>query len=100
MMGEPEIDKKPGTLIATEVTEPLPVPAPIALRKVAASSALTELSALKRGKVTALGLVMVKRFPPRVEAPRPVRAVAALVPPVPPAVRGKVPVVSAEVDVA
>ena len=46
---------------ATEVTVPLvlDVPAPIALRKVAASSADTVLSALKRGNVTAEGFVNV-----------------------------------------
>ena len=38
------------------------VPAPIALLKVAASKALTVLSALTRKNVTALGFVSLTRF--------------------------------------
>lgn len=99
-MLEGETDKNAGTVIPTEVTEPFPVPAPIALRKVAASKVETVLSALKRGKVTALGLVRVNKLPPTVVAPRLVRAspaVVALVPPlaigsaVPDRVTAKVP---------
>ena len=76
----------------TEVTEPPPVPAPIAVRKSAAFNEETVLSALKRGKVTALGLVMVNRFAPSVVAPRFVRAAVLVVAPVPPLATGKVPV--------
>jgi hypothetical protein len=77
----------------TDVTVPVVelVPAPIAVRKVAASKADTVLSALKRGNVTAEGLVNVKTFPPTVVAPRLVRAVAAVVAPVPPLRTGSVP---------
>lgn len=79
---------------ATDVTVPVVelVPAPIALRKVAASSAETVLSALKRGKVTALGLVIVKRLSPSVVEPRAVRAPPAVVAFVPPLAMGSVPV--------
>jgi len=57
---------------ATEVTVPAAelVPAPIAVRKDAASNALTVLSALKRGKVMAEGLTSVKTLAPTVVAPR------------------------------
>ena len=80
--------------VATLVTVPfpLPVPAPIAVRNVAASSADTVLSAFMRGKVTALGLVSVKKLLPTVVAPRPVRAPLAVVEPVPPLAIGSVPV--------
>ena len=55
----------------TEVTVPveLEVPAPIAALNDAASSAEMVLSALKRGKVTALGLLRVNRLEPMVVAP-------------------------------
>lgn len=68
-----------GTLIPTLVTVPVveEVPAPIAVRKVDASSVDTVLSALIRGKVTALGLVRVKKLAPAVVAPRLVRPVLA-----------------------
>lgn len=62
----------PATLVTVPVVEL--VPAPIALRKVAASKAETVLSALKRGNVTALGLVIVKRLSPSVVDPSEVRA--------------------------
>lgn len=75
----------------TEVTVPLPVPAPIALRKVAASKAETVLSALKRGNVTADGLVIVKRLSPSVVEPSDVRAPEAVVAFVPPLAIGSVP---------
>ena len=74
----------------TEVTEPPPVPAPIAVLKVAASRADTVLSALILGKVIADGLVSVKKFEPTVLAPIPVRAVACVVPPVPPLAIGTI----------
>ncbi len=77
---------------ATEVTEPPPVPAPMAVRKSDALKDETVLSALKRGNVTALGLLIVKRLPPSVVAPKLVRAVAAVVPPEPPLATGSVPV--------
>jgi hypothetical protein len=56
----------------------------MAVRKDAASKAETVLSALNRGKVIAEGLVIVKRLPPRVVAPRLVRAPDAVVAFVPP----------------
>ena len=77
---------------ATEETEPPPVPAPMAVRKSAAFKDETVLSALNRGNVTALGLLMVNRLPPSVVAPKFVRAVAAVVPPDPPLATGSVPV--------
>jgi hypothetical protein len=77
----------------TLVTVPAPLPAPIAVRKEAASSEETVLSALKRGNVTALGLATVKRFAPSVVAPRLVRAADAVVAAVPPRAIGRVPVV-------
>ncbi len=77
---------------ATDETEPPPVPAPIAVRKVAASREDTVLSALNRGNVTALGLVIVYRLPPSVVAPKLVRAAAAVVAAEPPLAMGRVPV--------
>lgn len=61
VMGLPETESPVGTVIATDVTVPvvLEVPAPMAVRKDAASSEETVLSALKRGNVTALGFVSV-----------------------------------------
>ena len=79
----------PETLVTVPEVEL--VPAPIALRKVAASKAETVLSALKRGNVTALGLVIVKRLPPSVVAPSSVRAPPAVVAFVPPLAIGSVP---------
>jgi hypothetical protein len=93
VIGEPDTDKNVGTVAATEVTEPPPLPAPIAVRKEAASKDETVLSALKRGNVTALGLATVKRFAPSVVAPRLVRAADAVVAAVPPRAIGRVPVV-------
>jgi hypothetical protein len=77
---------------STLVTEPAPLPAPIAVRKLAASKAETVLSALNRGKVTAEGLVIVNTLEPRVVAPRLVRAAGAVVAFVPPLAIGNVPV--------
>jgi hypothetical protein len=73
---------------ATEVTEPPPLPAPIAVLNVAASIVVTVLSALICMNVTALGFVSVNRLLPTVVAPKAVLAVAADVAPVPPEVRG------------
>ena len=67
------------------------VPAPIAERNVAASKDDTVLSALKRGNVTALGFVIVKRLLPRVVAPRLVRAPGAVEDAVPPLATATVP---------
>jgi hypothetical protein len=63
----------------TDVTVPvvLEVPAPMAVRKAAASSVLTVLSALIRGNLIAATFASVKRFPPSVVAPNEVRPVAA-----------------------
>lgn len=69
VMGEPVTDRNEGTDIATEVTVPPPLPAPIAVRKSAALKADTVLFALKRGNVTASGLVRVNILPPSVVAP-------------------------------
>lgn len=90
---EGETDKNAGSVNPTDVTVPLDelVPAPIALRKLAASKADTVLSALKRGKVTALGLVRVNMLLPIALAPRLVRAPAASVALVPPLAIGSVP---------
>ena len=68
------------------------MPAPIAVRKVAASRAETVLSALKRGNVIALGLVSVNILLPTVVAPSPVLAAGAVVAPVPPLAIATVPV--------
>lgn len=93
VIGEPEIERNAGTDIATEVTVPVVelVPAPIALRKVAASKAETVLFALKRGKVIASGLVRVNMLPPTVVAPRLVRAPDSVVAFVPPLATGNIP---------
>jgi hypothetical protein len=69
----------------------------MAVRKDAASKDETVLSALNLGKVIAEGLVIVKRLPPRVVAPRLVRAPDAVVAFVPPRAIGKVPVVPASI---
>ena len=83
----------PATLVTVPVVEL--VPAPIAVRKSAAFRDETVLSALKRGKVTALGLVIIKRLPPSVVAPRLVRASPAVEAPVPPSAtaRSVIPVI-------
>ena len=65
----------PETLVTVPVVEL--VPAPIAVLKSVALSADTVLSALKRGKVIALGFAKVNRLPPTVVAPSVVRAVPA-----------------------
>jgi hypothetical protein len=69
--------------------DPVPEPAPIAVRNAVASNADTVLSALNCGNVTALGFVMVNRFAPSVVAPRLVRAPEADDAPVPPSVIAK-----------
>jgi hypothetical protein len=91
VIGLPATLKNPGTVAATLVTVPvvLEVPAPIAVRNVVASNALTVLSALNRGKVTALGLVRVNMLPPTVVAPKFVLAFAAVDAPVPPSAIAK-----------
>ena len=78
------MEKPVGTVKATEETEPPPVPAPIAVRNVVASRVETVLSAFTRMKVMAPGFAKVKKFEPAVVAPRLVRALAAVVAPVPP----------------
>jgi hypothetical protein len=60
------------------------VPAPISLLKLAAVLAVTVLSALKRGKVMADGLVKVNIDCPMVVPPKLVRPVAATSPVLPP----------------
>ncbi|NBX77539.1 MAG: hypothetical protein EBQ92_13380 [Proteobacteria bacterium] len=70
--------------VATLVTEPPPVPAPIAVRKQGAESAETVLSAFTLRNVIAEGLARVNKFPPTVVAPRLVRAPLAVEDPVPP----------------
>ena len=89
MFGVAPPDEAKGAEAVTEVTEPVPEPAPIAVRKSAAFKADTVLSALNCGNVTALGFVMVKRFAPSVVAPRLVRAPEAEEDPVPPSVIAK-----------
>ena len=81
-------------LILTLVTVPFPfpVPAPIAVLKLAASKALTVLSALNRGNVMAEGLVNVNIDCPIVVPPKLDLAAEADVAPVPPFNIGKVPV--------
>lgn len=90
----------PRVRAATDVTVPLPVPAPIAARKVAASKVLTVLSALIRGKVMALGLVSVKKLLPTVVAPKLVLAPDCVDAPVPPRLTASWPVQPAVIDAA
>ena len=78
----PVVPPEPVTLVTVPVV--LLVPAPIAVLKLAASRAVTVLSALTLKNVMALGLVKVNRLPPTVVAPRLVRAPAAVDEPVPP----------------
>jgi len=80
VIGEPLTIRPVGTVIATEVTEPLGSPS----EEVAI--AVTVLSALIWIRRTALGLAKVKRFEPTVLAPKLVRAPEAVVAPVPPEV--------------
>jgi hypothetical protein len=86
VIGLPDTDNPVGTDISTLVTVPvvLEVPAPIAVLKSDALRALTVLSALRRTKVTAEGLVRVNRLLPTVVAPRLVRPVEAVKPVEPP----------------
>jgi len=79
-----------GDVPVTEVIVPPPVPAPMAARKSAAFNAETVLSALKRGKVITLGFGIVNILPPKVVAPRLIRAPAAVTEPVPPLATGTV----------
>jgi hypothetical protein len=85
-------DTVPVPLIDVTVPVVLEVPAPIAVLKVAASSVDIVLFALNRGKVIADGLVSVNILPPTVVAPKLVRAVGAVVAPVPPLAIATVPV--------
>lgn len=93
VIGDPLILNPVGTVAATLVTVPVVelVPAPIAERKVAASKALTVLSALNLGNVIADGLVTVNKLLPRVVAPKFVLATEFVVAPVPPFATAKVP---------
>jgi len=75
----------------TDVTVPLPVPAPMAVLYVAASNVLIVLSALTLRKVIADGFASVNKFPPTVVAPRAVLAAGAVVAPVPPLAIASVP---------
>lgn len=86
---KPEAVPVPETLVTVPVV--LDVPAPMAVRNDAASNDDTVLSALNRGNAIAATFASVYRFPPRVVAPRFVRAVAAVVAPVPPLATAKVP---------
>ena len=85
----------PPTLVTVPVVEL--VPAPIAVLKSDAERDETVLSELKRGKVIALGLAMVNTLAPSVVAPRAVRAVAAVLDPVPPFAIATIPVTFADV---
>lgn len=93
----PEAVPVPETLVTVPVV--LDVPAPMAVRKVAASKDETVLSALNRGKLIAATFASVNKLPPRVVAPRFVLAAAAVVPPVPPLPIATVPVTFAAVPV-
>lgn len=84
VIGEPVTVKPVGTVAATDETEPLPVPAPTAVRKVEEDNVVTVLSALIWRNDIALGFVKVKRLAPTVVAPRLVRARGTVVAPVPP----------------
>lgn len=89
----PVVPSKRTRALSVEDAGPVtsPVPAPIAVRKPAASKADTVLSALNRGKVIELGFARVKRLPPSVVAPKLLRAEEAVVAPVPPLARARVP---------
>ena len=93
----PVVPPETATLVTVPVV--LDVPAPMAVLKVAASSAETVLSAFTRKKVMAAGFVRVNKFEPTVVAPKFVRAVAAVVAPVPPLAMATVPVTFAAVPV-
>jgi hypothetical protein len=94
---KPEAVPVPDTDVTVPVVEL--VPAPMAVRKDAASKDETVLFALNLGNVIAEGFVIVKRFPPSVVAPRFVLAAAAVVAPVPPFATATVPVTFAAVPV-
>ena len=91
---EISVPESPIVSALTEVTVPFvfEVPAPIAVLNSLAPKAETVLSALNLGKVTALGLLSVKIFPPTVVAPRFVLASVALLALVPPLTIGNTPV--------
>jgi hypothetical protein len=72
--------------VPPRVAARVPVVSEIAIPRVEVATVEIVLSALTRIKVTALGLAAVKRLAPRVVAPRLVRALAAVVAPVPPEV--------------
>src|SRR5690242_3320661 len=91
VIGLPPTVRPVEPVTATLVTDPPPVPAPMAVRNVDASRALTLLSAFTRRNVMADGFASVNRFPPTVVAPSPVRAPAAVVAPVPPLATASVP---------
>lgn len=78
-----------GAVPVTDVTEPPPLPAPIAVLNAAASNVVTVLSALICINVTALGFANVNRLLPTVVEPKAVRAVEADVAPVPPEAIGR-----------
>ena len=82
--GEPLTVNPAGAESATLDTVPLAAPAPIAARKLPASSADTELSALICKNEMAPGLAKVKRLEPTDVAPKFARAPAAEEEPVPP----------------
>ena len=73
-----------GAVVAILVTEPPPVPAPIAVLKSDADNALTVLLAFILINLIALGFVSVNKLPPTVVAPKFVIAAAAVDAPVPP----------------
>jgi hypothetical protein len=87
----------PPTLVTVPVV--LDVPAPIAVRNDAASSEDIVLSALNLGNAIAATFASVNRFPPRVVAPKLVRAAEFVVAPVPPLATATVPVTFAAVPV-
>lgn len=84
MFGAVPPEDAKGEEAVTLVTVPLPVPAPMAVLNVVASNVETELSALMRTKVIALGFASVKKLEPTVVAPKFVRAPAAVEAPDPP----------------
>lgn len=79
----------PPTLVTVPVV--LDVPAPMAVRNEAASKDEIVLSALNRGNEIAATFANANRLPPRVVAPKFVRAAAAVVAPVPPFAIPRVP---------
>ena len=86
------VNVKPLTVPVPPTLVTVPAPAPMAVRKSAAFKEDTVLSALNRGNAIADTFVNVKRFAPRVVAPRFVRAAVSVVAPVPPLAIATVPV--------